>query len=157
MMNESNTCEACGMTYVGGQCPSCGHVEDTGSLTLDQITDPDESVSVVSVDLEPNQAALIVLRGATPGETLILEGTLITVGRDANCDLFLDDITVSRKHAQIQSSSTTDGTVWFVVDTSSLNGTYVNRDSISDKTLLADGDEIQFGKFKFTFVIPGEK
>jgi pSer/pThr/pTyr-binding forkhead associated (FHA) protein len=99
---------------------------------------------------------LVVLRGSTPGDTLILEGQRITVGRDASCDLFLDDITVSRKHAEIQSEEASGVTVWFVQDTDSLNGTYLNREVISQRTQLTSGDELQFGKFKFTFLLPEE-
>jgi pSer/pThr/pTyr-binding forkhead associated (FHA) protein len=156
-MSDSVTCTACGKLYVGNQCPDCGRFDDTNALTIEQIGDEDASVSIVSVELEENQAALVVLKGATPGETLILEGLVITVGRDAGCDLFLDDITVSRKHAEIQSSHTSDGYLWFVLDTTSLNGTYINREVITDKMLLNNGDEIQFGKYKFTFLLPGEK
>lgn len=156
-MSEIVKCAACGNSYVGSQCPECGRVDDTGSLSLEQLSDDDGSVSIDNIDLEPNQAALVVLKGATPGETLILEGNVITVGRDAACDLFLDDITVSRKHAEIQSTQTSDGILWVVLDTGSLNGTYLNKEIISDKGLLVSGDELQIGKFKFTFLLPEEK
>lgn len=156
-MSEIIKCAACGNSYVGSQCPDCGRVDDTGSLTLEQLSDDDGSVSIDVIELEPNQAALIVLKGATPGETLILEGSVITVGRDASCDLFLDDITVSRRHAEIQSSQTSDGILWVVRDTGSLNGTYLNKEVIADNGLLVSGDELQFGKFKFTFLLPEEK
>lgn len=154
-MSDSITCTTCKKLYVGSQCPECGHIEDTGSLSLDQINADENSVAIDAVELDDNQAALVVLRGATIGETLILEGAIITVGRDAGCDLFLDDITVSRKHAEIQSAHTSEGIVWTVLDTASLNGTYLNRELISQKAFLVSGDELQFGKFKFTFLLPG--
>ena len=156
IMSEINHCPICDKDFVGEQCPECGRIEDTSTLNLEQILDQDLNVQIQSVRLNTNQAGLVVLRGSTPGDTLILEGQRITVGRDASCDLFLDDITVSRKHAEIQSEEASGVTVWFVQDTDSLNGTYLNREVISQRTQLTSGDELQFGKFKFTFLLPEE-
>jgi pSer/pThr/pTyr-binding forkhead associated (FHA) protein len=84
------------------------------------------------------------------GERFVLtgpEGTVVTVGRSPESDLFLDDVTVSRKHAEFRHGSTG----WSVCDVGSLNGTYVNRERIDDVTLASDA-EVQIGKYRFTYL-----
>jgi pSer/pThr/pTyr-binding forkhead associated (FHA) protein len=97
-------------------------------------------------ELQPGQALLLVKRGPNAGSTFLLEAEHTAVGRDPGSSIFLDDITVSRKHATLERRA--DG--WFVKDTGSLNGTYVNGEQV-DETKLATGDEVQIGKFKLTF------
>jgi len=96
--------------------------------------------------LRPGQALLLVKRGPNAGSTFLLEGDETTVGRDTDSAVFLDDVTVSRKHAVVERH---DGE-WFVVDRGSLNGTYVNGEQV-DRTKLTTGDEVQIGRFKLTF------
>ena len=96
--------------------------------------------------LNPGQALLSVKRGPNAGSTFLLEGDETTVCRDTDSAVFLDDVTVSRKHAVVERHD--DG--WFVVDRGSLNGTYVNGEQV-DRTKLTTGDEVQIGKFKLTF------
>ncbi len=96
--------------------------------------------------LRPGQALLLVKRGPNAGSTFLLEGDETTVGRDTDSAVFLDDVTVSRKHAVIERHDDE----WFVVDRGSLNGTYVNAEQV-DRTKLTTGDEVQIGKFKLTF------
>ena len=96
--------------------------------------------------LLPGQALLLVKRGPNAGSTFLLEGDETTVGRETDSAVFLDDVTVSRKHAVVERR----GEEWFVVDRGSLNGSYVNGEQV-DQTKLATGDEIQIGKFKLTF------
>jgi len=96
--------------------------------------------------LHPGQALLLVKRGPNAGSTFLLEGEETTLGRDTESAVFLDDVTVSRKHAVVERH---DGE-WFVVDRGSLNGTYVNGEQV-DRTKLTTGDEVQIGKFKLTF------
>jgi pSer/pThr/pTyr-binding forkhead associated (FHA) protein len=74
------------------------------------------------------------------------------VGRSTEGDVFLDDVTVSRKHAIFERRT---GGAWFVRDVGSLNGTYVNGEQV-DETKLASGDEVQIGRFKVTFFAAGE-
>jgi pSer/pThr/pTyr-binding forkhead associated (FHA) protein len=97
-------------------------------------------------ELAPGQSLLLVKRGPNAGSTFLLKDEETTVGRDTGSAIFLDDITVSRRHALVQRRD--EG--WFVIDSGSLNGTYVNGEQV-DETKLATGDELQIGKFKLTF------
>ena len=91
-------------------------------------------------------------RGPTAGSTFLLGADSSSAGRDPDSTVFLDDVTVSRKHAVFERRA--DGT-WFVRDLGSLNGTYVNGEQV-DETKLASGDEVQVGKFKLTIFTAGE-
>ena len=99
-------------------------------------------------ELEPGQALLLVKRGANAGSTFLLEKDLTTAGRLPESDIFLDDVTVSRKHAEVRR----EGDRFFIRDAGSLNGTYVNMQRVDDVE-LANGDEIQIGKFKLAFYV----
>jgi pSer/pThr/pTyr-binding forkhead associated (FHA) protein len=94
------------------------------------------------------QALLVVQRGPNAGSKFLIDKDLTTAGRHPESDIFLDDVTVSRRHAEFRRE---DGR--FVIrDVGSLNGTYVNRQRI-EETQLANGDELQIGKFKLTFYV----
>ena len=97
-------------------------------------------------ELEPGQALLLVKHGPNAGSTFLVEGGVTSAGRSPESDVFLDDVTVSRKHAEIRRQD--DG--FYVHDLGSLNGTYVNRERV-DVTKLASRDEVQIGKFKLVF------
>jgi ribosomal protein L40E len=92
--------------------------------------------------------ALVVRSGGgRSGETFPLEGQRVTVGRSPDCEIFLDDVTVSRKHAAL----TKDGDGFTIQDEGSLNGTFVNKKRVEGAE-LEDGDEIQIGKYRLTFL-----
>ena len=91
---------------------------------------------------------LIIKRGEQAGARFALETDLVTAGRHPDSDIFLDDITVSRRHAEL----TRAGDSYSVRDVGSLNGTYLNRERI-DAAPLRNGDELQIGKFKLMFFI----
>ena len=91
-------------------------------------------------------ALLIVARGPNAGSRFLLDADSTTAGRHPDSDIFLDDVTVSRKHAEFVRES--GG--FRMHDVGSLNGTYVNRDRVDD-ALLAAGDEVQIGKYRMTF------
>ncbi len=93
--------------------------------------------------LQPGTALLRVDHGPNAGSRFLLDADLTTVGRHPSSDIFLDDVTVSRKHAQFVRA---DGG-FLVRDVGSLNGTYVNRERI-DSTVVRTGDEVQIGKFR---------
>ena len=95
-------------------------------------------------------ALLVVKRGPNAGSRFILEKTVTTAGRHPNSDIFLDDVTVSRRHAEF--TRVADG--YEVTDTGSLNGTYVNREAV-ESSALANGDEVQIGKFRLVFLTGG--
>jgi len=96
--------------------------------------------------LRPGTALLVVLRGPNTGARFLLDSDEVNAGRHPNSDIFLDDVTVSRKHATFRR----DGDVFRVRDVGSLNGTYVNRERI-DETALQTRDEVQIGKFRLVF------
>ena len=85
--------------------------------------------------------------GTDAGARYLIDADVTTAGRHPRCDIFLDDITVSRHHARFQRR---DGLVW-VSDENSLNGTYVNRALIDEPVALRRGDEVQIGKFRMIF------
>ncbi len=104
-------------------------------------------VDAAAVDALPaGHALLVVQRGPGAGNRFLLDLDLVTAGRHPESEIFLDDVTVSRRHAEFQRT----GTDFAVRDVGSLNGTYVNRDRI-DEVSLKDGDEVQIGKYRLVF------
>jgi pSer/pThr/pTyr-binding forkhead associated (FHA) protein len=97
-------------------------------------------------NLPAGSALLVVQRGPNTGARFLLDAERTTAGRRPDSDIFLDDVTVSRKHAEFVKRG--DG--FAVRDVGSLNGTYVDRDRIDD-VLLRDGDEVQIGKYRLVF------
>ena len=95
------------------------------------------------------QGDVLVVRsgGGRSGETFALAESPTVIGRSPECGVFLDDVTVSRKHAVF----TQDADRWRLDDQGSLNGTYVNRERV-DSAVLSDGDEIQIGKYRLTYL-----
>jgi pSer/pThr/pTyr-binding forkhead associated (FHA) protein len=91
-------------------------------------------------------ALLVVARGPNSGARFLLDDERVTVGRHPDSDIFLDDVTVSRKHAEFVR----EGPLYRVRDVGSLNGTYVNRERVDD-AVLAPGDEVQIGKYRMTY------
>ena len=96
--------------------------------------------------LRHGTALLVVLRGPNAGARFLLDSDEVSTGRHPNSDIFLDDVTVSRKHATFRR----EGDVFLVRDVGSLNGTYVNRERI-DEVALRTRDEVQIGKFRLVF------
>jgi len=105
-----------------------------------------EERDIVS-QLPYNSAMLIVIAGPNKGARFLINSEVIGIGRDPKKEIFLDDITVSRAHAQITRSATGE---FRIVDLGSLNGSYVNAHQVQDST-LAVGDEIQIGKYRLTY------
>jgi pSer/pThr/pTyr-binding forkhead associated (FHA) protein len=131
-------------------CANCGNaLQGDTTLTLQPIEVEDEvgeEVHLPEQDLEHGQALLVVKRGPNQGSTFLIDKDVTTAGRHPESDIFLDDVTVSRRHAEIRRQ---DGT-FSIHDAGSLNGTYVNRQRV-EETRLADQDELQIGKFKLVF------
>jgi pSer/pThr/pTyr-binding forkhead associated (FHA) protein len=100
-----------------------------------------------AIDALPSgNALLIVKRGPNAGARFLLDQDVTTVGRHPNADIFLDDVTVSRRHAEFLR----DGAKFTVRDLASLNGTYFDGQRI-DEVQVTDGAEVQIGKFRLTF------
>ena len=102
--------------------------------------------------LNPGTALLVVLRGPNTGARFLLDAQEVTVGRNPDSDIFLDDVTVSRKHATFRR----EGDGYAVADVGSLNGSYVNRERI-DLARLTTGDEVQIGKFRLVYYGAGRR
>jgi pSer/pThr/pTyr-binding forkhead associated (FHA) protein len=101
-----------------------------------------------SVESLPSGSALLVVkRGPNAGSRFVLDQDVTTAGRHPDSDIFLDDVTVSRRHAEFRRT----GGEFAVHDVGSLNGTYVNRERI-DEVTLSGGDEVQIGKFRLVFL-----
>lgn len=100
-----------------------------------------------AIDALPSRAALLLVRsGPTAGARYLLDTDVTTVGRHPEADIFFDDVTVSRRHAEI----TRTGAVFELVDQRSLNGSYVNGERV-DRAVLVDGSEVRIGKFRLNF------
>jgi hypothetical protein len=141
----SNFCRSCGAAL------DSGGEDDTTTITFLPIESQSEPVSgEVSVTMEEipeGLGMLVVKRGPNAGSKFVLESDLTRVGRHPDSDIFLDDITVSRRHAEFIRQAGE----YRVRDVGSLNGTYLNRERIDDAPLFS-GDEVQIGKFKLVFL-----
>jgi len=150
-------CNQCGHRNPPGSnfCSSCGaalNLSETDDTTMTHVVmpaeerDPDEDLKVSPDDLRDGGALLVVRKGPNEGSKYLLDAEVTQAGRHPDSDIFLDDITVSRRHAEIVRRA--DG--FHVLDVGSLNGTYVNRDRV-EEARLTNGDELQIGKFKLVF------
>jgi hypothetical protein len=135
---HANFCSACGTPLVSD-----------GSDSTVMLTATDHG-DIHGGDAEPTPqtvAFLLVRSGADAGQVYPLDKTVTTIGRSPDNDVFLDDVTVSRRHAVVVSAP--EG--FSVRDAGSLNGTYCNRERIAQAELHS-GDVLQVGKFRFQFV-----
>jgi pSer/pThr/pTyr-binding forkhead associated (FHA) protein len=139
--------------------PATPGVTDTAMLTPIGIEpEPAGTGEPLSADdeaavgaLPAGSALLIVQRGPNAGSRFLLDVEVVTAGRHPDSDIFLDDVTVSRRHAEFRR----DAAGVKVRDVGSLNGTYVNRDRI-DEVLLNNGDEVQIGKYRLVYYASGQ-
>jgi len=149
-------CNQCGHRNALGAnfCSSCGAPleQDPGERTtitfqIDVPPEaPEDEVTFDLDDIPPGAGLLVVTRGPNAGSRLALTQPVTTIGRHPDSDIFLDDITVSRRHAELQRAE-----AGFVVrDVGSLNGTYLNRVRVEESP-IHNGDELQVGKFKLAF------
>jgi FHA domain/zinc-ribbon domain len=146
--SDSNFCSSCGAVL------SSGGAETT--VTLHPVDSQgevgEEEFSVTLPDRAKGSGILVVERGPNSGARFVLDRDVTKVGRHPESDIFLDDITVSRRHAEFQKSDAGDE----VRDVGSLNGTYVNRERI-EQSLLKSGDVVQIGKFKLVYLPAAEE
>ncbi|MBW5481857.1 FHA domain-containing protein [Streptomyces bambusae] len=118
---------------------------EAGGQHVSSALSPEAQAAVEA--LPPGSALLIVRRGPNSGSRFLLDGELTTAGRHPQSDIFLDDVTVSRRHVEFRRTQEGGFTV---ADVGSLNGTYVNREPI-DSVALHNGDEVQIGKYRLVF------
>ena len=145
-------CPRCGNSESadGLACQSCGHLPPADATSEHRAVHFDVGPGSVHVDRSqfgPHQGLFVVNHGAKAGARYALDSDLVSVGRDPRSDIFLDDITVSRRHAEVRR----DGSRYTIRDAGSLNGTYLNRELVEQGD-LNEGDEVQIGKFKLVFV-----
>jgi FHA domain/zinc-ribbon domain len=145
-------CSHCGTPLVQWQGERSAEVTSTISLggsDLDgDVADEAAADSAMIAALPPGTALLAVRRGPNAGSRFLLDSDLTLVGRHPDSDIFLDDVTVSRRHAEFYRQ----GGTFTVRDVGSHNGTYVNRERIEEAE-LAVGDEVQVGKFRLVFLV----
>ena len=156
-------CTECGHQNPDGArfCAQCGHrlvsseppAESTSTLNFGgpdrsepQSAGLSEAEEAAVEALPEGSALLVVQRGPSAGSRFLLDTDEVSAGRHPDSEIFLDDVTVSRRHAVFRRTS--DG--YLVADVGSLNGTYVNRDRI-DTVVLKDTDEVQIGKYRLVF------
>ncbi len=122
--------------------------ETTHIPILDADTEEMSPSDVSAVEnLPAGSAMLLVQRGPDAGARFLLDSDVVTVGRHPDSDIFLDDISVSRRHATFTRS----GNGYVIADLGSLNGSYINRDRIDSEVTLAGGDEVQIGKYRLIY------
>ncbi len=146
-------CGECGFQNpeAANYCSRCGALlqKGEGSSETTQTFGPEEVIDLQSIEELGLEGPALVVRagGGRAGESFRPAGERTRIGRSPDCDIFLDDVTVSRNHAVLLEE---DGT-FVVEDQGSLNGTFVNRKRI-DRAPLEEGDELQVGKYRLTFI-----
>jgi hypothetical protein len=132
-------------------CARCGSMlhksegEQTMSYTPEDLAE--DTGATIDAVAEKGPALVVRSGGGRAGETFFPSGDRTQIGRSPECEVFLDDVTVSRKHAELVRS----GDTYTITDLGSLNGTFVNRKRI-ESAELEDDDEVQIGKYRLTFL-----
>jgi pSer/pThr/pTyr-binding forkhead associated (FHA) protein len=156
--DDARFCSQCGNRLVTDSAasrsePAASVTDSTATITFsgpekaesdERQLNPADSAAVDA--LPQGHALLIVQRGPGAGSRFLLDTDLVTAGRHPESEIFLDDVTVSRRHAEFRRTATS----YTVSDVGSLNGTYVNRDRI-DEVALQDADEVQIGKYRLVY------
>jgi pSer/pThr/pTyr-binding forkhead associated (FHA) protein len=158
--DDARFCSQCGTRLVTADAaPDASQQDSAGGdstatiaigMGADKVETSDRQLNPVdaaAVDALPaGHALLVVQRGPGSGSRFLLDADVVNAGRHPDSEIFLDDVTVSRRHAEFHRA----GDTFTVSDVGSLNGTYVNRDRI-DRVQLNDGDEVQIGKYRLVF------
>jgi pSer/pThr/pTyr-binding forkhead associated (FHA) protein len=142
----ANFCSSCGAALADAKNADTTITFMPGELDADL----EEEVHISPDDLEGGRGVLIVKRGPNAGSKFFLDTDVTRIGRHPDSAIFLDDITVSRRHAEIRRQRG----AFTLHDVGSLNGTYTNRERV-ETAELRPGDEIQIGKFKLVFLSGG--
>lgn len=149
-------CGSCGYDNPLGAnfCMSCGRqlVRHSGDHQTASHEPTVDSPAVPEGTADPQLAMLVVRQGPKRGSRIALDAERTSIGRHPDSDIFLDDITVSRRHAEVIRGASS----FEVCDVGSLNGTYVNM-TLVERAVLNDGDELQVGKFKLVFLALGDE
>ena len=137
----ANYCSKCGALLVKDEPGG----ETTQSFTPEELDDEDGPLDELAAE---GPALVVRSGGGRAGEMFMPQGERTTIGRSPECTIFLDDVTVSRRHAVLIQR---DGEI-SIEDLGSLNGTFVNRRRIESETRLQSGDEVQIGKYRLSFI-----
>jgi len=157
--DDARFCAQCGKRLVSDEATTGGDREapgeTTATITFGAPSKPEgaeeraalNDADAAAVDALPSGSALLVVqRGPSAGSRFLLDTDLVGAGRHPESEIFLDDVTVSRRHAEFRRGPKG----YRVADVGSLNGTYVNRDRI-DEVELQNGDEVQIGKYRLVY------
>jgi pSer/pThr/pTyr-binding forkhead associated (FHA) protein len=145
--DDSRFCAQCGAPLAGERPAEQTSTIALGALVEPESDDTDHGHDEALDGLAAGTGLLVVKRGPNAGSRFLLDRDTTTAGRHPESDIFLDDVTVSRRHAEFRRQ---DG-AFAVHDVGSLNGTYLNRDRV-DRGRLNSGDEVQIGKFRLVFL-----
>ena len=140
---DSNFCSSCGAALL----PPAGVDRTTSTVVFTPEIDGDDELALELEEVPAGVGFLVVKRGPNVGSRFALDADVIQAGRHPDSHIFLDDITVSRRHVEIRR----EGVGYVVHDAGSLNGTYLNRERV-DAAPLQNGDELQIGTFKLVFL-----
>jgi len=160
--DSSRFCAQCGHALSRGNevptgdttkvIPKVGGEDSTEQPEVGDLAHDHSADSGVVDSLPPGSGLLVVKRGPNAGSRFLLDRDVTTAGRHPDSEIFLDDVTVSRRHVEFVR----DSGAFVVRDVGSLNGTYVNREPI-DTAILSGGDEVQIGKFRLVFLTSGSE
>ena len=148
--DDARFCAQCGAPLARVEyaaSPDATSIFQPGAFDEGPVDEPNEEAAGAVDALPAGSALLVVKRGPNAGSRFLLDQDVTTAGRHPDSDIFLDDVTVSRRHAEFRR----EGGGFVVHDVGSLNGTYVNRQRI-DVAALAGGDEVQIGKFRLVYL-----
>lgn len=142
---DANFCSMCGTPLV----VEGGEASDTAAIATqsEPQAEPDVDLSLTLEDVGEDNAVLVVKRGPNAGSKYVVSEEVTRIGRHPDSDLFLDDVTVSRRHAEVRRR---DGR-FTLRDVGSLNGTYVNSERV-EEAALENGDEVRIGKYVIIFL-----
>ena len=147
MENVSQNSELTSTLHLGLRSVVDASPQSALNALLSSLADVDKSAIEAVLNGAPDKAMVVVHRGANKGSRYLISEERTSIGRSPESEIFLDDVTVSRSHAVIERS----GSTFALNDLGSLNGTYINNQSLKTSPLTS-GDEIQIGKFHLIFV-----
>jgi pSer/pThr/pTyr-binding forkhead associated (FHA) protein len=146
--SSSRFCSSCGAALARGESATDTSIFNPTTAPPEGETDFSAEAHRSAIDaLPPGSALLVVKRGPNAGSRFLLDRDVTTAGRHPDSDIFLDDVTVSRRHVEFRRESAG----FSVHDVGSLNGTYLNRERI-DSAVLSSSDEVQIGKFRLVYL-----
>ena len=147
MENVSQNSELTSTLHLGLRSVVDASPQSALNALLSSLADADKSAIEAVLNGAPDKAMVIVHRGANKGSRYLISEERTSIGRSPESEIFLDDVTVSRSHAVIERN----GSAFALNDLGSLNGTYINNQSLKTSPLTS-GDEIQIGKFHLIFI-----